>query len=397
MIRIPPLLVFLASFALIVACQHPTPSTPAPAPPASTAPPIAPVIDASPLAVVPVPVGVDAGTPPPIRLRRRGVNISGAEFAGSTKLPGKEGVDFMWPTPAMIDFYVDRGFNHFRLPFMWERLQPTLQGPIDEPQAARMKTTIDYATKRGATVLLDPQNNFRHRGVVVSEVQIGDFWGRIAQRYVSNPLVQIGVTNEPNGIPSEKVASLNQAALTEIRRVGFKGLVSMPGDGWAGAGHWTEKFDGHTPSSVAMKAIKDPGGGDVAYEIHLYLDADASGAGNDCVSPTIGAERMKAFVADIRAQHKIGVLAEIGAPATDTCKAAVANALRVVEDNYDLFDSWAWWGAGSWSFGTWSQTGGPQSYKLSIGPAKAGPQLVWLEALLPCHPPDRFGADGGAP
>ena len=53
-----------------------------------------------------------------------GVNLSGAEF-GQTSLPGTFGSDYTYPTSAEVDYYKSTGMNFIRLPFRWERLQPT--------------------------------------------------------------------------------------------------------------------------------------------------------------------------------------------------------------------------------------------------------------------------------
>ena len=61
------------------------------------------------------------------RLLFAGVNLAGGEFG---KLPGTYGTDYTYPAPADIDYYVELGFNLIRVPFRWERLQPTLGAPF---------------------------------------------------------------------------------------------------------------------------------------------------------------------------------------------------------------------------------------------------------------------------
>jgi aryl-phospho-beta-D-glucosidase BglC (GH1 family) len=56
-----------------------------------------------------------------------GVNLAGAEFG---KVPGTYATDYTYPAPASIDYFSQLGFNLIRVPFRWERLQPTLASPF---------------------------------------------------------------------------------------------------------------------------------------------------------------------------------------------------------------------------------------------------------------------------
>jgi endoglucanase len=92
-----------------------------------------------------------------------GVNQSGAEF-GTGKWPvssirlllyfccvdidetlhqGVLGTDYIWPSPSSIDFFIDQGFNTFRIPFQQERLSPPaygLTGAFDQTYLNGLKT-----------------------------------------------------------------------------------------------------------------------------------------------------------------------------------------------------------------------------------------------------------------
>src|SRR5262249_17081096 len=59
-----------------------------------------------------------------------GVNLSGLELNGR-RLPGRLDHDFAAPTEAELDYYRACGARCVRLPFLWERLQPELNGAFD--------------------------------------------------------------------------------------------------------------------------------------------------------------------------------------------------------------------------------------------------------------------------
>jgi hypothetical protein len=47
------------------------------------------------------------------------VNLAGPDFG--TQVPGVLGTDYLYPTTDEIDYFVARGMNVFRFPFLWER------------------------------------------------------------------------------------------------------------------------------------------------------------------------------------------------------------------------------------------------------------------------------------
>ena len=316
---------------------------------------------------------------PAALLLHRGVNLSGGEFGACC--PGRLGSDYAYPTHQDIDLMAARHVNHVRVPFRMERLQPRLLGPIDEAEWAKFFDPVTYAVSKGMTVVIEPHNFARYNGVVLTEVQIGDFWGRVVQRFLASERIWPDLMNEPHDMPTETWVKLAQAAIREIRRVGFKGRILVPGDGWDGAGSWTESWYG-TPNAVAMLVINDP---NVVFEAHLYLDTDASGKGTECVSETIGAERLVPFVTWLKQNGRRGYLGELGAPNTPRCETAIRNTLARLEAEPTLWIGWAWWSAGH----RWSLT-----YQLSVQPimfdaganvAHLGadrPQMEWIRPFI---------------
>jgi endoglucanase len=68
-----------------------------------------------------------------------GVKLAGAEFAPQD-VPGVIGTDYTYPTHTEIDYYASKGLDVIRLPFLWERLQRTELGPLDDAELGALTT-----------------------------------------------------------------------------------------------------------------------------------------------------------------------------------------------------------------------------------------------------------------
>lgn len=320
----------------------------------------------------------DASTAP---MRLRGTNMSGAEFGSA--IPGTFGTDYIYPDPTYAsgytsqDYFVGKGMNTFRLPFRWERLQRSLAGALDAAEVARLDTTVANMTGKGAYVIVSPHNFARYNNELVGSSAVpnsayADLWSRLAQRYASNAHVIFGLMNEPHDMPTEQWASAANAAIAAIRTAGAHNLILVPGNAYTGAWSWTQTFYG-TANAIAMLAISDPDD-NYAFEVHQYLDSDYSGTQTACQSTTIGADSLAGFTAWLRANHKRGMLGELGAAANATCLAAVDGMLAHIDANADVYVGWTWWSAGPW----WG------NYFMSLEPQNGvdAPQLATLAAHL---------------
>lgn len=346
----------------VVTPTPPTPIVPTPPTPPSPAPPTPPT---------PAP-------PTPIaELQYRGVNLNGADFGDCC--PGIEGRNYGWPTNTEVDYFRGKGMDSFRIGFRWERLQPSLNGELDEVYGGKLAALVTYATAKGATVFLNPQNFARYNGAIIGSsavpsVAFADFWRRLALRYKTNARVVFGLVNEPHDMPTEQWLAAANPAIAAIRAVEAQNLISIPGNGWTGAMHWSSKWYG-TPNSVVMLNVVDPANRHI-FEVHNYFGADGSGGAPECASVTIGTERMKNVVVWAKANRKRIWLGEIGTPNTPTCAAAVKDLLEYVRANADVIAGWNWWSAGP----RWRD-----EYPLSIQPRSDGsprPQLAWLLPFL---------------
>jgi endoglucanase len=73
-----------------------------------------------------------------------------------------------------------------------------------------------------------------------------------------------------------------------------------------------------------------------------------SGTNAACVSSTIGSQRLRDFTNWCRQNGKKALLGEFGAGNSDTCLAAIDDALTYMDQNSDVWLGWTWWSAGPW-------------------------------------------------
>lgn len=322
------------------------------------------------LAVAGTPIP-DATGPVPLR----GINLAGAEFGDV--LPGKDGSDYGFPTPAEIDYYASKGMNTFRVAFKWERLQPRAYSDFDSTYFTKLDAVVRYATAKNATVILEPHNFARYYGNTVGSPQapnavFADLWTRFGVAYASNPRVMFNLVNEPHDLPTMQWVGAANAAIAGTRSVGANNTIVVPGNNWTGAHSWNETSGGAS-NAVALLSIVDPAD-NVVFEAHQYLDGNSGGGSDQCVSKTIGSERMEPFVKWLRANGKKGILGEFAGGNNATCNAAVTDMLGYMMEQSDVLVGWLWW------------AGGPRwgSYPFTLDP-KGGvdrPQMALLTPFL---------------
>jgi endoglucanase len=277
----------------------------------------------------------------------RGINLAGAEFGSA--IPGKEGTDYYFPTHAEVDYYMSKGMNTFRVGFKWERLQAVANGAFDATYAARLDDVTQYATAKGATVVLNPHNFARYYGSTVGSAQVpnavfADLWQKLATKYASNAKVLFNLVNEPHTMVTEQWVGAANAAIAAIRSAGAKSAIIVPGNAWTGAHSWTSSWYG-TSNAVAMLKIVDPGN-NVIFEAHQYLDSDSSGSGGECMSANAGAERLAGFVKWLRDNGKKGFIGEFAGGNNTACYTAIKNMLTYMTAQSDVLVGWLWWAGG---------------------------------------------------
>ncbi|KAM3075471.1 hypothetical protein ACMFMG_007618 [Clarireedia jacksonii] len=293
------------------------------------------------------------------KLQWIGANESGAEF-GQNNIPGTVGKDYTFPSTSAIKTLMDGGMNIFRVPFLMERMaQGTMTAPIDATYLASYKTVIEFITSAGAHAIVDAHNFGRYNGnVFTSTSDFGTFWKNLATEFADNDHVIFDCNNEFHDEPTNTiVAELNQACVSAIRSAGATSqYIFVEGTSYTGAWTWTS-----SGNAQYMKNITDPND-KLVYEFHQYLDSDGSGTSADCVSSTIGAERVADATAWLKANNFKGILGEYAGGANAQCESAVKGMLDALAADNQHWMGAVWWGAGPW-WGDYIYTMEPPSGK----------------------------------
>jgi endoglucanase len=82
--------------------------------------------------------------------------------------------------------------------------------------------------------------------------------------------------------------------------------------------------------------------------MHQYLDVDGSGTHAECVSRTIGVERLKEATAWLKQHRKVGIIGEFAGGNNEQCKVAIRGMLEYMVQNKDVWKGALWWAAGPW-------------------------------------------------
>ncbi|KAM5360205.1 hypothetical protein ACJZ2D_013915 [Fusarium nematophilum] len=270
-----------------------------------------------------------------------GTNEAGAEF-GEASLPGTWGKHYIFPSPSTIDTLRAQGYNTFRVQFRMERLTPSsITGSFDTAYLKNLTDVVNHITQGGGFAVLDPHNYGRYFGNVITDTAgFQTWWKNVANQFKSNDRVVFDTNNEYHSMDQTLVLNLNQAAINGIRATGATQYIFVEGNQWSGAWSWPDVNDN-------MKALTDPQD-KIVYEMHQYLDSDSSGSSPNCVSTTIGVERMKAATAWLKKNGKIAILGEYAGGANDQCKTAVKGLLDYINENNDVWKGALWWAAGPW-------------------------------------------------
>lgn len=142
----------------------------------------------------------------------RGVNLAGAEFAAdAAHLPGTYATDYAYPAAAEIQAMAARGHKIVRVPFRWERIQPTRGAALNSTELGRLHAVVDAARTAGLRVVLDVHNFARYIPSGGAELVLGtsslpvsdlvDLWTRLSASFVNDPgIYAYGLMNEPHDL-----------------------------------------------------------------------------------------------------------------------------------------------------------------------------------------------------
>lgn len=317
-----------------------------------------------------------------------GVNLAGGEFSAS-----------LYPTEeADWDYYQEKGLNLIRVPFKWERLQPTLNGPLDETHLGKLKQIAEYARSRGMQLMFDMHNycqreepdalykiaEAKHKNKNadgtysdwitdatpgVTAAHLADVWKKLAAEFKEYKTWGYDIMNEPYDVDVAVWKATAQEVINAIRTVDTETPIVVEGCSWASADHWITLSDD-------LKNLTDPSGR-IIYQAHCYFDNNASGTfkgsyDEEVKDPQVAIKRLSHFIQWLNDNNKIGMIGELGVPGNDSRWLTMLDeACAYLKQNNVSLTYWA--GGRSWG-----------DYALSIHPnvydfSEEKPQMSVLE------------------
>ncbi len=249
---------------------------------------------------------------------------------------------------------------------------------------------MDYAATENMQVILDPHNYAEYYGVNIGtpggvpNSAFADLWGKLADHFEDDGHVLFGLMNEPVDQSAEQWLASANAAIDAIRATGAAQEILVPGVGWSSAMDWSLNRN----DVVLGPGIRDPLN-NFAFEVHQYLDENASGAGS-AVSTTIGPERLEAITDWARANNHDLFLGEIGVPSDATSLQALDNSLTFLDQNSDVWEGVTAWAAGPW-WGDYHMSLEPSNWSFGQPPSSGEapidrPQVDVLERHIDAAP-----------
>jgi endoglucanase len=281
-----------------------------------------------------------------------GVNLSGGEFGGI--YPGTYNAHYAYPTEADLDYFKSKNLKLIRFPFRWERIQHTLDGPLNDFDLNLMKDFIQAAEDRNMPVIPD-MHNFGRRSVngqqiviatQVTKEQLGNCWKQLATEFKSyNNIWAYDIMNEPYSMSWRMDwYDIAQTVIDSIRAVDMETMIMVSGDRFSSPYHW-ETFND------SLYKLVDPAN-NLIFQAHLYFDDDFSGEyqktnpdgskssstyEEEGANPQTGVDRMRPFVEWVKRHNVRGFVGEYGIPAdaADIDKWAIVleNMLQYLSDN----------------------------------------------------------------
>jgi endoglucanase len=289
----------------------------------------------------------------------RGVNMAGAEF-NTGKMPGAIFKDYTYPAEDDLRYFKDQGANAIRLPFRWERMQRTLNGPLEGSELKEMKKAADVAQRLDLCLILDAHNYGTYASQPIGSAEVpaaafSDFWVKMNEAFPKPDNIAFDLMNEPAKAPRRAWAQAAKDTVAALRSAGSKHLILVSGAGWSGAHDWMKGHEGLS-NADAFADLRDPLKR-TWIEVHQYADHDSSGTHTDCNTP----DRMRATLDAVTRWAKDNdqklFLGEFGVGSSPACLETLRAEIEIA--GAAPWAGWTYWAAGRW----WGQ-----SYPFNVHP-----------------------------
>ncbi len=277
---------------------------------------------------------------------------------------GKLGDDYFINSRSTFERLSEVGFEGFRVPFCWERLQPQLGGPLDPDGIQQLRYLIGVARSVDRSVILSMHNAGRYTmrvagvptacgleeavdgRVRVTAEHFAEFWSRMSHALCGLPnLHGYGLMSAASGLPDGAWQMSSQAAVDAIRADGDIIPIYVAGIGSSRTSTWGD-------DNPEAPWIEDPVD-EIIYEAGCYLDCNESGQydlpfaeelASDPKLQSRAESRLKPFLEWLETSGAKGAVTQFGVPCDDFRWASLLpEMLHRLEEASVLS---VWWAAG---------------------------------------------------
>jgi hypothetical protein len=199
----------------------------------------------------------------------------------SNRNSGAYGSTYSYPSASTYAYLAGKRIAYVRLAFRWERIQPTLGGPLDPVELERLRSSVEAAGRAGVGVILDCHNygvyfaaserggnrlNLGSASLPIADLV--DLWRRLSvDLRDERAVIGYGLMNEPVGVTSARAwEAASSGAAAAIRGNGDRKRLFVAAFGW-------DSVSDFSRSHSAGPWISDPIG-NTWYEAHQYFDSD---------------------------------------------------------------------------------------------------------------------------
>jgi hypothetical protein len=220
---------------------------------------------------------------------RNGLQVAGAQKwkddINSNVSPGVYDKDYWYASQETMNYLKSKGTDIIRLPFRWERLQPSLGGTLNPTELQNLKACVSRAGNAGLQVILSLQNyggywasrngapyKLKLGTLDLSEKYFYNIWRALSLQFKSNStVIAYDLMNEPDnrggmgagGFGSDVKAweVYSRRCVWTLRNGGDNKLIVV--EGMSGPRSWSKTHP--------TKWIKDPANNHM-YSTHHYFD-----------------------------------------------------------------------------------------------------------------------------